>query len=348
MPRQTLQSSAHVYKLFHRLVRLVEASELRIHFHGLFNGDIQFCGDHLGNRITLGIGKVHDPAHITDDTSGSHGTEGDDLHHPVLAVLLHHIVNDLLPPLETEIHVDIRHGYTFRVQETLKEQIVFDGVQFCDPQSVGYKASRGGTTSRSHNNVMVPGIPDKIPYDQEIIHIPHVFDNIQLIVQAFFQFLHIPAVTCGKTVKAELIQILPGIVSLRHIEFRQLRHAEFNFHITAHGNLVGVFQGLGGIRKQSRHFFYGFHVVLAALVAHPILIRKPLACLHAQQDVMGFRVRAVGVVDIIGCHQFYPGLPAHTHKLLIDPLLFRYSMILQLQKEIPFSENLFVAQSCLF
>ena len=40
-------------------------------------------------------------------------TKGNDLDHPVRAVFSHHIVDDLLAPFKTEIHVDIGHGYTF-------------------------------------------------------------------------------------------------------------------------------------------------------------------------------------------------------------------------------------------
>ena len=195
---------------------------------------------------------------------------------------------------------------------------------------------------------MVPGIPDKIPYDQEIIHISHILNNIKLIVQTLFQLFHIAAVPLGKPVKTQLVQVFPGCIALRDIEFRQLCHAEFYLHITALGYLVGILQSLRCIGKQGCHLLHGFHVILAALIAHSVLVLKPFAGLHAQENVMGLRVCAVGIVDIIGSHQFDSRLPAHTHKLLIHSVLLRYTVVLQFQEKIPLSENLFISQSRLF
>ena len=49
-----------------------------------------------------------------------------------------------------------------------------------------------------------------------------------------------------------------------------------------------------------------------------------------------------GVMHIIGGNQIDPRLSVHTEKLLVYSLLLRDPMILKLQKEISFSENILV------
>ena len=49
-------------------------------------------------------------------------------------------------------------------------------------------------------------------------------------------------------------------------------------------------------------------------------------------------------MNVVGCHKVNPKLPAHAHKLLIDQSLFIYSVILQFQKEIAFSENFLIVK----
>src|SRR5699024_9264765 len=111
------------------------------------------------------------------------GSESDDLHYPVLAVLAHHIIDDLLPSLIAEVHVDIGHGHTLRVQKPLEQELITDRVNGRDLQAVGDNASRRRPSSRTDCDPVILRILDEIPYNKEIIHIPHVPDRIQLVAQ---------------------------------------------------------------------------------------------------------------------------------------------------------------------
>ena len=57
---------------------------------------------------------------IRDSPPGGHGAEGDDLGHVVGAVLVLDVLNDLLPPADAEVDVDVRHGDPLRVQKPLE------------------------------------------------------------------------------------------------------------------------------------------------------------------------------------------------------------------------------------
>ena len=42
------------------------------------------------------------------------------------------VANHFVPVTVVEVHVDIRHRFSARVQETFKKQVVFDRVEICD------------------------------------------------------------------------------------------------------------------------------------------------------------------------------------------------------------------------
>ena len=339
MPGKSLQALSHIDQRVDLLVCLIHGAKLLAHGQRFVNGNVQLHRHHLCDGITEIVGQIHYPSHIPDHAPGCQRTKSYDLHHPVFSVFSHHIINDFLAPFKAEIHVNIRHGHSFRIQETLKQQIIFDGIQLRNAQGVSHQTSCSRPPSRTNHNVIIPGISDKIPNDQEIIHIAHGPDHTQLIVQPFFQFLRHRLIPLLKSLKAKLIQVFPGSIALRHIEFRQLRYAKLDLHMAALSDLMGIFQCFHGIRKQRLHLFRRFHIVLSALIAHPVLIRQFLSRLNAQQYVVRRRILRVGVMHVIGGHQIDPKLPAHTQKLLIHRLLLWDAMILQFQEEITCTKN---------
>ena len=171
---------------------------------------------------------------------------------------------------------------------------------------------------------------NEIPYDQEVIHIPHVVDYTQLVGKAFLQGSIIIWVTLRHAILAQLIQIAPGIVSLRHLVLRQLCHAKLDLNVAALRDLMGVIDGFLGVWKQRPHLLLRFHVILTALVTHTVLIRNFFPGLDTQQNVMRCRILRENIVDIVGCHQIHGQFPAHAHKSLVYGFLGRNSMILQL------------------
>ena len=115
MSGQTLQTLTHIDQMMHLLVLLIEFAKLRVHLEGTLQGDIQFIGNHFGDRITYRIRQIHHTADIPDNALGSKRTEGNDLHHFVSTVFSADIINDFLTSVVAEVNIDIGHGYTFRI-----------------------------------------------------------------------------------------------------------------------------------------------------------------------------------------------------------------------------------------
>ena len=191
---------------------------------------------------------------------------------------------------------------------------------------------------------MLPGIADKIPYNQEIIHISHGFNHAQLILQPVRQFLCHLTVPHFQPLPAKPVQVFPGRISFRHIEPGQFCHSKLDIHMASFRYFVGVFQSLGRIGKQLGHLLGRFHIILAPFIAHPVLVRQLFSGLEAEENIVGPGIFRIGIVNVVGGHQLYSKLTAHAQKLLVHHFLFRYPVVLQLQKEISFPENFLIAQ----
>ena len=186
-------------------IALVQLPQLVVHLQCLVDRDIQLIRNHLRNRIDLCIRHIQHTADIANDTARRQCTECDDLYNAVLAVFSRYIVDDLRAAFEAEIHVDIRHGNSFRVQETLEQELVPHRIQLCDAKGVGNNTSGRRSSSRSDHDVVVARKFDEIPHDQEVIDVTHRFDRIKLVFQPRFQFIRRRVIPFLEAVVAELI-----------------------------------------------------------------------------------------------------------------------------------------------
>ena len=186
-------------------ISLIQLPQLVVHLQCLVDRDIQLIRNHLRDRIDLCIRHIQHTADIADDTARRQCTECDDLYNAVLAVFSRYIVDDLRAAFEAEIHVDIRHGNSFRVQETLEQELVPHRIQLCDAKGVGNNTSGRRSSSRSDHDVVVARKFDEIPHDQEVIDVTHRFDRIKLVFQPRFQFIRRRVIPFLEAVVAELI-----------------------------------------------------------------------------------------------------------------------------------------------
>ena len=188
VPGQALQTQAHVDQLADPVIILIGIAKIRALFERLLQSDAQLLGDHLGDGIHISVGQVHDTSHIADHPAGCHCPEGDDLHHAVPAVFFRDIIDDLTPALEAEIHVDIGHGHALGVEETLKQEVIADGVNICDPQRIGDNRARRTSAPGADHDPVLTGKIDIVPDNEKIVDISHLTDRAQP---------HIPVLPAG-------------------------------------------------------------------------------------------------------------------------------------------------------
>ena len=191
------------------LILRIKFLKLRIHHQRLIKRNVQFLRNHLRNTVYECIWEIHNSSHITDNTFRRHRTKRNDLYDPIGSIFADYIIDYFLTSLETEIHVNIGHGYSLRIQETFKQKLILDRINTGNLQTICNNTSGRRTSSRSNHDIMLSRIMNKVPHDQEIVHISHILNRRQLIIQTFSQrAIRIRIASC-KPFIAQFIQIFP-------------------------------------------------------------------------------------------------------------------------------------------
>ena len=151
---------------------------------GGFQVDPQFVRNEFCHCIRFGVWHVKHPGNIPDDPFGKQFTESDDLCHVHTAVLLHYVIEYLLTAGLAEIHIDIRHGDTFGVQESFEKQTVGHRIDIGNTQGIGHQRPCRRTTSGSYGDPHAFCRIHELPYDQHISGEFHIVDDVYLYLKA--------------------------------------------------------------------------------------------------------------------------------------------------------------------
>ena len=111
--------------------------------------------------------------------------ERDDLGDVIAAVTLGGVLDHLVSIARVEVHVDVGHRDTTRVQEAFEQQVVLDRIEIGDAQAVRDRAASGRTATRSDAHASVFRVLDEIPHDQEVRGEAHVLDHLQFECHPF-------------------------------------------------------------------------------------------------------------------------------------------------------------------
>ena len=120
---------------------------------------------------------------------------------------------------------------------------------------------------------------------------------------------------------AERFQVRGGVHPLRQFKQRQVVTFAGEVHIAAFGNGQRILQRVRNVSKQRGHFMGAAQVVRIVRHAHPVMVGKPLASLHAQEDILQFRVLLADIVHIIRGDERHACFPGQCHQPLVDPFL---------------------------
>ena len=116
------------------LVLVVGRSQLLAGLHALVEADLDAFRDELRDAVDGAVGQAQHAADVAHRGLRGELAEGDDLRHPLAAVLLDHVLHDALAAVHREVDVDVRHRLAARVEEALEEQVVADRVDVGDAE----------------------------------------------------------------------------------------------------------------------------------------------------------------------------------------------------------------------
>ena len=341
VPGHALQGTGHIDEPMYLLIGLVQITELLAQTQGIVQRYMQCtrpAGHQLGDHIHLRIGNVQRTAYIPNGGAGRHRAKGNDLCHMVIAVFAPDIVHHFTAPQIPEVHINIGHGHTLRIQKALKIKVELHGINVRNMQAIGHHAACRAAAAGAHGNTRAFGIADKVRHDQKVIGKAHALDHVQLVCKLLAVALLSRTIALGKTVIAQLAQVGTGIVAIRRFELRQVVFTEGKFQPAAVCNTLRVFHRVGIGGKQCLHLLGGTQIEILRLIAHTVFIVHRLAGLNTQQHIMAGRIFLAQIVGIVGTHQRNPRVLMQAQQLPIHRRLFVDTVILQFQIEIALSQ----------
>ncbi len=261
-------------------------------------------------------------------------------------------MNHFLAPVHAEIDVDIRHGDALGIQETLKQEIIFQRVDIGNAQTVGHQAAGGRAPPRSHRDALIASVADKVPDNQKIARVATGANNLQLFLQArLIVALRIRQATftllmCFKTGLQPLLHhlleiIIQGQITRGFVE-RQHQRIKRQFDIAALGDFQRAAARLRVLPEDLVHLLRRFDVVLLWIVAHAFGIVVTLARANAEQDIVRYSITGAQVVAIVGRHERHVHILAKIDQLSVDLRLRFQPMGHDLQVIVIRTENLAV------
>ena len=110
--------------------------------------------------------------------------------HVVLAVFLCHPVQHAAAAIIVEVHVNIGQRDTVGVEETLKQEVIFNGIDLRDAETVGHATACGGATAGSYAHVeFLAGGANEVLHNEEVARETHRLHNMQFKLDALGGFL---------------------------------------------------------------------------------------------------------------------------------------------------------------
>src|SRR5206468_12674720 len=118
---------------------------------------------------------------------------------------------DLVPPMDGEIDVDVRHRLAAGVQEALEEEVVLDRVDVGDLDAVGDERAGGAPAAGPDADSVPLRERDEVADDQEVVREAHLPDRLQLEPESFRELGRHRSIALVQAFFAELDEVIEGV-----------------------------------------------------------------------------------------------------------------------------------------
>ena len=253
----------------------------------------------FADGVDLGYRYIHRTSYVLYSAASQHPSEGHYLGDVIYAVLFDYVGYQLVAPFVGDIGIYIGHAYAFRVQEAFKEQIIPYRVKVGYPERVGDKRTGRGAASRAYRDISFLRGRYYVGNDAEVAREVHLFDNSELIFEAFCIFLR--RIICFKPVFEPLARYLAQMrrkrLSLRKREFRQVVVSGLQLYIAPVGYHLRVGKRFRQLVSEDRpHLFGRTEIVVVTGKAVAFFVRNEASGLYAEQYVVPSGVFALQVM----------------------------------------------------
>ncbi len=192
-----------------------------------------------------------------------------------------HVVDDFFPPCLAEVDIEVGRGDALGVQETLKNELVAQRVDLRDAQCVGHETATAGASPRAHRDAVRVREMDEIPYHQEIVDEPGLFDDGQFLFETRHHLaLAVVARVHGIREVVVLLdafvcqvdQVLLLIHAIRTVKGGEVKGAEFHLEVAAVRDLKGQVHGAREFTEQRFQLLACLQVEFFARVPHALRV----------------------------------------------------------------------------
>ncbi len=294
----------------------------------------------LGELVTDAVRVPEHASGVANGVAGLDRAERDDLRDVVAPVALGGVADHLVAVSRVEVHVDVGHRDTTRVEEPLEQQVVLDRVEIGDPQAVRHRASSSRSSSRPDPDAGIAGVLDQVPRDEEVRREPHVVDDLEFVAEPLDRIV-------GKLVAPTLLGAFPReVLEVRRVvepvgdgEVRQQRLAELDLQVGTLGDPQRVVARRRHLAKQVPHLSGRLQVVLTSFELEALRVRQQRTGLHAQQRIVGLVILLMRVVAVVGGQQRRADLLRDLDQLRVGLALCLQAVVLQLDEQVVASED---------
>ena len=172
---------------FTRISRKLRIPQCRRIFDGIGQVHLssirQSVWDSLTECICLIQRKFLYTGNILDGILGCHTTISDNMRTILMPILIHHPSEHFSTTIIIKVGINIRKIDTVWIQETLKQQVIFQWIYLGNTQTVSYHRTCGRTTTRTYNNPQFfTCCTNKVGHYQEVTRETHRLHDMQLKV----------------------------------------------------------------------------------------------------------------------------------------------------------------------
>ena len=348
MPGHTFKLHGNVYDSSYGIVGIVFRLKLLIDLKSALYRYSDTLGNELCYPVRIGIRKIHYSCYVSDTHPGCKCTEGNNLCDSICTVLSRNVVYDFLSSLVTEIDVEVGHGYTFAVKESLEYEAVSYGIYVSYSYGISNKRAGTRSSSGSNHNAVSLSVVNKVPDYKIVIRIAHASDNIKLIscslkVDFLFVCSTLYLESLLKTFSGQMLKIFLVIrITLREFVLGKMDGVKVVLRLTHLRDLNRVVHSFLKVREECSHLVFGLHVEVVGKHPHAILIRKLGSRLKAQEYILHIAVFLKKIVAVVSCRQRYTRSVGYSYESGIDYGLLGELITLYLKIVIAAAEELIV------
>ncbi len=344
MPRHPFNCPGHINNFTSGSIILIGLGKIRGYLQGAVYAYPQFRRYHLRQPVYITIRYIQSPAYISYSRPGCHSSKGYNLGHPVSAIAINYVFYYPVTFLKTKINVYIRHAYSFWIEKTLKQQIIFQRINSGNTQDIGNQTTCSRTPSRTHWHPILSGPIDQILNYKKVSSKPHTIDYANFVFQPLHYLQGRIRVFAGKCFPHQHIQIGLITVTGGNIEIRQVKLTKTKVYITFFSYTQAIFNKLGSIRKQSLHFRCAFHIKLTTGKTHTLGVTNHCPGLDTKQYIVNRSILFFQVMDVIAGHQGNSSFITNLVETRNYLFFFLQAMVLYLQIEVTWAKYILVIQ----